>query len=242
MWILNKPWWKEQNIGIPECGRERCGKIFDYASSKIFATSPFASKIFASPTLCVYPFLSLHVTHFSRFCSYSILWGRDQVVFPQKFRCLFVIYIMKNPQIKYQNTPWTMCAVALSALSSTCDVAAQDLQWAVCSMGSRGVLLASRPPDPARPAPPVSPPRPGPPSRTLHPGNSWVVVPGPCTERWHATHHPRTSYILTCNLKTLISVKKERFIQSWNRARSGEVNFPQRTQKFRDSLSVILRT
>ena len=59
MWILNKPWWKEQNIGIPECGRERCGKIFDYASSKIFATSPFASKIFASPTLCVYPFLSL---------------------------------------------------------------------------------------------------------------------------------------------------------------------------------------
>ena len=59
MWILNKPWWKEQNIGIPECGRERCGKIFDYASSKIFATSPFASKIFASPTLCVYPLLSL---------------------------------------------------------------------------------------------------------------------------------------------------------------------------------------
>ena len=44
-------------------------------------------------------------------------------------------------------------APALSALSSTCDVAAQDLQWAVCSMGSRGVLLASRPPDPARPAP-----------------------------------------------------------------------------------------
>ena len=59
MWILNKPWWKEQNIGIPECGRERCGKIFDYASSKICTTSPFASKIFASPTLCVYPFLSL---------------------------------------------------------------------------------------------------------------------------------------------------------------------------------------
>ena len=59
MWILNKPWWKEQNIGIPEWGRERCGKIFDYASSKICTTSPFASKIFASPTLCVYPFLSL---------------------------------------------------------------------------------------------------------------------------------------------------------------------------------------
>ena len=153
----------------------------------------------------------------------------------------YIIYIMKNPQIKYQNTPWTMCAVALSALSSTCDVAAQDLQWAVCSMGSRGVLLASRPPDPARPAPPVSPPRPGPPSRTLHPGNSWVVVPGPCTERWHATHQHQPN-ILTCNLKTLISVRKERFIQSWNRARSGEVNFPQRTQKFRDSLSVILRT
>ena len=66
MWILNKPWWKEQNIGIPECGRERCGKIFDYASSKIFATSPFASKIFASPALCVYPFLSLHLKPTSR--------------------------------------------------------------------------------------------------------------------------------------------------------------------------------
>ena len=55
-----------------------------------------------------------------------------------------------------------MCAVPLSALSSTCDVAAQDLQWAVCSMGSRGVLLASRPPDPARPAPPRPSARPGP--------------------------------------------------------------------------------
>ena len=74
MWILNKPWWKEQNIGIPECGRERCGKIFDYASSKIFATSPFASKIFASPTLCVYPFLSLLYIHTAlrwRLCSNS---------------------------------------------------------------------------------------------------------------------------------------------------------------------------
>ena len=113
----------------------------------------------------------VHVTHFSRFCSYSVLWGRDQEVFPQKFRCLFVIY---NEEPTNQITKHTVDYVrsTLSALSNTCDVAAQDLQWAVCSMGSRGVLLASRPPDPARPAPPGSPPRPGPPSRTLHPGNS----------------------------------------------------------------------
>ena len=106
-----------------------------------------------------------------------------------------------------------MCAVPLSALSNTCDVAAQDLQWAVCSMGSRGVLLASRPPDPARPARQPAPARPA-----LTNSSSWEQLsrgPDPVHRAVTCyTPSPHQLHIRTCNLETLISVRKERFIQS----------------------------
>ena len=73
-----------------------------------------------------------------------------------------------------------MCAVALSALSSTCDVAAQDLQWAVCSMDGQPRCPARQPATGPRPPRPARQPAPARPALTN--SSSWEQLsrgPGP---------------------------------------------------------------
>ena len=74
MWNIEPTLTERAKYWYPSVWQREMWQNIYYTSSNIFTTRPFASKIFASPTLCVYPLLSLLPT-IGRRCLHQLMYS-----------------------------------------------------------------------------------------------------------------------------------------------------------------------